>query len=65
MLLVFQPILMVSKSMGSKSSMLTIYQVTYLNSGGQVGDVLKAVVKCDKCRSPEPFIPYEADPTPI
>lgn len=25
--------------------------VTYLNSGGQVGDVLNAVVKCDKCES--------------
>jgi len=25
--------------------------VTYLNSGGQVGDVLKAVVHCDKCTS--------------
>ena len=24
--------------------------VTYLNSGGQVGDVLKAIVKCDKCK---------------
>ena len=23
--------------------------VTYLNSGGQIGDVLKAVVTCDKC----------------
>ncbi|KAE8453653.1 hypothetical protein EG329_009164 [Mollisiaceae sp. DMI_Dod_QoI] len=26
----------------------TDLNVTYLNSGGQVGDVLKAVVKCDK-----------------
>jgi acyl-coenzyme A thioesterase 13 len=25
--------------------------VTYLNSGGQIGDVLKAVVTCDKCES--------------
>ena len=25
--------------------------VTYLNSGGKVGDVLKAVVTCDKCGS--------------
>ncbi len=25
--------------------------VTYLNSGGQVGDILKAIVKCDKCKS--------------
>lgn len=28
---------------------LRIFLVTYLNSGGQVGDVLKAIVKCDKC----------------
>ena len=27
---------------------LTYSKVTYLNSGGQVGDVLKAVVTCDK-----------------
>ncbi|TVY52108.1 putative esterase [Lachnellula cervina] len=27
---------------------LRIFLVTYLNSGGQVGDVLKAIVKCDK-----------------
>lgn len=27
----------------------TDLNVTYLNSGGQVGDVLKAVVNCDKC----------------
>ncbi|TVY27328.1 putative esterase [Lachnellula hyalina] len=27
----------------------TDLNVTYLNSGGQVGDVLKAIVKCDKC----------------
>ena len=27
----------------------TDLNVTYLNSGGQVGDVLKAVVECDKC----------------
>ena len=27
---------------------LTYNVVTYLNSGGQVGDVLKAVVTCDK-----------------
>ncbi|CZS89623.1 hypothetical protein WAI453_002759 [Rhynchosporium graminicola] len=26
----------------------TDLNVTYLNSGGQVGDILKAVVKCDK-----------------
>ncbi|TVY89138.1 putative esterase [Lachnellula willkommii] len=26
----------------------TDLNVTYLNSGGQVGDVLKAIVKCDK-----------------
>lgn len=25
-------------------------EVTYLNSGGKVGDVLKAVVTCDKCK---------------
>jgi hypothetical protein len=24
--------------------------VTYLNSGGKVGDTLKAVVTCDKCK---------------
>jgi len=28
---------------------LRTFLVTYLNSGGQVGDVLKAIVKCDKC----------------
>lgn len=27
----------------------TDLNVTYLNSGGRVGDVLKAVVNCDKC----------------
>ncbi|TVY35198.1 putative esterase [Lachnellula subtilissima] len=27
---------------------LRIFLVTYLNSGGQVGDILKAIVKCDK-----------------
>lgn len=25
-------------------------KVTYLNSGGKVGETLKAVVTCDKCR---------------
>lgn len=28
----------------------SIFLVTYLNSGGKVGDVLKAVVTCDKCK---------------
>ncbi|THV52371.1 hypothetical protein BGAL_0081g00220 [Botrytis galanthina] len=28
----------------------TDLNVTYLNSGGKVGDVLKAVVTCDKCK---------------
>lgn len=27
----------------------TDLNVTYLNSGGEVGDILKAVVNCDKC----------------
>lgn len=36
-----------------KSLTLNIFCiVTYLNSGGQVGDILKAVVTCDKCKSP-------------
>jgi hypothetical protein len=26
------------------------FLVTYLNAGGQVGDTLKAVVTCDKCK---------------
>jgi hypothetical protein len=33
-----------------RSYILTLpVQVTYLNSGGEIGDVLKAVVTCDKC----------------
>jgi acyl-coenzyme A thioesterase 13 len=28
----------------------TDLSVTYLNSGGQVGDTIKAVVTCDKCK---------------
>ena len=28
----------------------TDLSVTYLSSGGQVGDILKAVVTCDKCK---------------
>jgi acyl-coenzyme A thioesterase 13 len=35
----------------SNAESYEISLVTYLNSGGQVGDVLKAVVKCDKCES--------------
>jgi len=31
--------------------------VTYLSSGGKVGDVLKAVVTCDKCML---YIEHEA-----
>jgi acyl-coenzyme A thioesterase 13 len=27
---------------------LTLITVTYLNSGGQVGDIIKAVATCDK-----------------
>lgn len=27
----------------------TDLSVTYLNSGGKVGDTIKAVVQCDKC----------------
>jgi acyl-coenzyme A thioesterase 13 len=32
----------------------TDLNVTYLNSGGKVGDKLKAVVTCDKCALPLP-----------
>lgn len=32
-----------------ETNILTSCSVTYLNSGGQVGDILKAVVSCDKC----------------
>ena len=30
----------------------TDLNVTYLNSGGKVGDLIRAEVKCDKCRFP-------------
>lgn len=28
----------------------TDLSVTYLNSGGKIGDTIKAVVTCDKCK---------------
>jgi hypothetical protein len=48
---VFQLISMVSFPWKNRQVCLDLHLciVTYLNSGGQVGDVLKAVVKCDKC----------------
>ena len=32
----------------------TDLNVTYLNSGGKVGDTIRAEVKCDKCE----FLPF-------
>lgn len=48
---VYQLTSMVSILKFTLLTVLTQNEVTYLNSGGQVGDVLKAVVKCDKCKS--------------
>jgi acyl-coenzyme A thioesterase 13 len=39
-----------TKPRWNRRCFLMDFAVTYLNSGGQVGDVLKAVVKCDKCK---------------
>ena len=38
--------------------LLTVVKVTYLSSGGKIGDTIRAEVTCDKCEFVQ-FIPRE------
>ena len=41
---------------------MTLRLVTYLSSGGKVGDTIRAEVTCDKCTSP--YLSLSPPPTP-